>query len=292
MDDPRDGGDEPVDSGGPRAGLPVGEPEADGDGPGEPPHPALDPRARLLLRLSPLAGAPLAAALLVQGAPLADVVLLSAVLGVLPVLAVVQAMALEDLPIRKLPAYASSVASILVLAALCTAAGVAGMGWEGLGMTALPPGPLAAWSLGLTAAGLGILGAFRGLAGGLGLREHPFLRKLLPRTRAEKTAFLGVSLSAGVGEELVFRGYAIGALAPWFGVGWAVALSTVSFGVVHAYQGPIGFFRTAILGGVLAWGYLASGSLLPAVVAHTLLDILAGIVLAEKLMVPDRPSRV
>lgn len=274
------------------AEAPPGELPAGSPGQAPPAPPGLGPRARLLLRLSPLAGAPLAVALLVRGAPLWDVILLPLVLGVLPVLAVVQAMALGEVDFETIPAYVSSMVSMLVLAALCTAAGVAGVGPAALGLVALPAGPLLLWSAGLTAAGLAILVLFRMGAGALGVAEHPFLRRLLPRTHAEKTVFVGVSLSAGVGEELVFRGYAIAALAPWFGPGWAVALSTASFGVVHAYQGLLGFFRTALLGGVLAWGVLATGSLLPAMVAHTLLDLLAGIVLADRLMVPDRPSRV
>jgi len=43
------------------------------------------------------------------------------------------------------------------------------------------------------------------------------------------------------------------------------------------------FVRTSAPGALLAGGYLASGSLLPAMAAHTLLDILAGIVLVVAL---------
>lgn len=265
---------------------------AEGPEGGVPAPPVLTPRARLLLRLAPLPAVPLGVALFFLGAPLPDVLLLPLVLAVLPVLAVVQALTLRRVEIETLPAYASSAVSILLLAGICTAAAVWDRGWAAVGLTGIAWGPLAAWSAALTLAGLAILLAFRLVAGRLGLAEHPFLRQLLPRTRREKTAFVGVSLSAGIGEELVFRGYAIGALAPFLGVGGAVALSTASFGVVHAYQGLVGFFRTAVLGGVLAWGYLASGSILPAMAAHALLDVLAGIFLAERLMIPEADSGV
>lgn len=258
----------------------------------DPSPPPLDPRARLLVRVAPVPAVLLGLALFFRGAPLPDVLLLSVVLGALPVLAVAQAVALRSVRIEKMPAYASTVVSILVLAGLCAGAGLWGRDREFLGLVGMAWRPLVLWSLGLTLAGLAILAVFRAFAGRFGLGEHPFLRRLLPRTALEKTAFVGVSLAAGVGEELVFRGYAIGALAPFLGVGGAVVLSTFSFGVVHAYQGLVGFFRTALLGGVLAWGFLASGSLLPAMVAHTALDLIAGIVLADRLMVPDPPSRV
>lgn len=253
--------------------------------------PPLDPRARRLLRLAPVVAVPLGVALAVLGAPLADVLLLPLVVGVLPVLAVAQAVALRDEPIERLPAYASTVLSLAVLTALCVAAAWSrGAGF--LGLRPLPWGAFALWTAGLTAAGLATMAAFRLAAGRLGLREHPFLRHLLPRSAGEKAAFVGVSFSAGIGEELVFRGYVLGALIPVVGTAGAVVLSTISFAFAHAYQGVLGLLRTGILGAVLAWAVLASGSLLPAMAAHTLLDLLAGIVLADRLMVPDRPSRV
>jgi membrane protease YdiL (CAAX protease family) len=253
--------------------------------------PPLNPRARRLLRLAPVVAVPLGVALAVLGAPLADVLLLPLVVGVLPVLAVAQAVALRDEAIRRLPAYASTVVSLFVLTALCVAAAWSrGAGF--LGLRTLPWAAFALWTAGLTGAGLGVMGAFRLAAGRLGLRENPFLRHLLPRSAGEKAAFVGVSFSAGIGEEFVFRGYVLGALIPVVGTAGAVVLSTVSFAFAHAYQGVLGLLRTGVLGAVLAWSVLASGSLLPAMAAHTLLDLIAGIVLADRLMVPDPPSRV
>lgn len=244
-------------------------------------------RVRAVLRLAPLPAVPLAVALFFLGAPLADVVLLPLVLAVLPVLAVAQAMMLRELEVETLSAYASTVVFMVALAAVCAWAGARSVGWVGMGLVPLPAGPLLGWTAGLTAAGIGLLVLFRWAAPRVGAREHPVLRTLLPGGPAERAAFVGVSLSAGVGEELVFRGYAIGALAPWTGLAPAVVLSTLAFGVVHAYQGVLGFVRTAALGGLLAWGWLASGSLLPAMAAHTLLDLVAGLVLAERLLAPD-----
>ena len=66
----------------------------------------------------------------------------------------------------------------------------------------------------------------------------------------------------------------------------AAVVSTAVFGIMHAYQGSMGVARTTLMGGVLAWGFLASGSLWPPILAHVLIDVLAGIVLGERLLVP------
>jgi membrane protease YdiL (CAAX protease family) len=41
------------------------------------------------------------------------------------------------------------------------------------------------------------------------------------------------------------------------------------------------------MGLVLAWGFIASGSLLPAMIAHTTIDLIAGIVLGDWLLSPE-----
>ena len=56
--------------------------------------------------------------------------------------------------------------------------------------------------------------------------------------------------------------------------------------MLHVYQGTLGIFRTAVMGATLAGGFLLSGSLLPAIIAHTAIDLLAGILIADKLLLP------
>ena len=60
---------------------------------------------------------------------------------------------------------------------------------------------------------------------------------LLPSTTEERVGFLGLSVTAGLCEEFLFRGYLIWVLAPYLGWWGAAAFSRLSFGVVHAYQG-------------------------------------------------------
>jgi membrane protease YdiL (CAAX protease family) len=62
--------------------------------------------------------------------------------------------------------------------------------------------------------------------------------------------------------------------------------------VLHGYQGVLGIARTGVMGAMLAWGFLASGSLWPAIVAHAAIDMVAGLWLGERLMSPRRSPGV
>ncbi len=221
-----------------------------------------------------------------SGIGILDVVVLAILLVVLPVLSIVQLRYLEGVEIRPLPVYASSAATLVILGGGCLAVGARRGGPEAVGIVPLPPATLAAWTIGLTVGGLAVLLVFRVLAPLVGAEDSPLLRMLLPRTGRERAAFTGLSIAAGAGEELAYRGYTISLLAVVMGPVGAVALSSAVFGVLHSYQGVIGIVRTTLLGGLLAWGFLASGSLWPPMLAHAALDVLAGAVLADRLMVP------
>ncbi|HUG40278.1 MAG TPA: CPBP family intramembrane glutamic endopeptidase [Longimicrobiales bacterium] len=116
----------------------------------------------------------------------------------------------------------------------------------------------------------------------LHVRETPLIRFLLPRTGSEKIAFAGLSVSAGIAEELVFRAFLMAALlAAGATVPLTIALSVAAFAVSHAYQGMVGMIRVALLGALLTAPVLLTGSIYPAMIAHAALDLLAGLVLAD-----------
>jgi membrane protease YdiL (CAAX protease family) len=119
----------------------------------------------------------------------------------------------------------------------------------------------------------------------LGVRETPLLHQLLPRTLPERVVFAFLSLSAGVGEEVAFRGFAIPGLVLLMGSEWEAALiSSLAFGVLHGYQGWLGVVRTGAMGFVLASSFVLSGSLWPAIVAHAVLDLVSGLILGDTLL--------
>ena len=105
----------------------------------------------------------------------------------------------------------------------------------------------------------------------LGLAE-PFV----PRAREEMAPFMVLSLTAGICEEWLFRGVLTALLAGWLGVWVAVVLANVVFGLAHSYQGGAGMVKVGI-GGLVASGIVfATGSLVPAMVVHALMDVGAG----------------
>jgi membrane protease YdiL (CAAX protease family) len=110
--------------------------------------------------------------------------------------------------------------------------------------------------------------------------------RLLPASREQWRLFIAVSITAGVCEEILFRGFAIRYLSTWFSVPVAAVIASLAFGLGHTYQGPRGILITAALGGLLAAIYLLGGTLWPAMLLHAAIDANAGWIawrLAERL---------
>jgi len=100
------------------------------------------------------------------------------------------------------------------------------------------------------------------------------IRALLPRTRSELPYGAGLSINAGVVEELLFR---LGFPALVFAVtGHAVlafVAATLLFGLLHVYQGPTGIVLSTVLGVVFTYLYLVTGSILVPIALHALIDL-------------------
>lgn len=90
------------------------------------------------------------------------------------------------------------------------------------------------------------------------------------RTAPAGTLFL-VSLLAGVGEELLFRGVIQGGLSGLIGPWGGLVLASVLFGALHALT-PAYFIIATLMGGYLGWIYLSSGNLLIPILIHFLYD--------------------
>jgi membrane protease YdiL (CAAX protease family) len=215
---------------------------------------------------------------------LADAAFTGGLVVLLPLLAVAQIPLAMESRVERVPAYVASAVTVSALGAIAIALGSRRMGAGGMGLGAVGLVRLLLWTLGLIAAGGLVVVLFHLLRRSLRVAESPLLRELLPRTSTEKRFFIVLSLCAGFGEEVAFRGYALSVLSDDFGGGWgAAALTSVVFGLLHAYQGPLGIGRTALLGFVLASAVLLGGSVWPCVCAHVALDLLGGLVWGERL---------
>ena len=99
---------------------------------------------------------------------------------------------------------------------------------------------------------------------------------ILPSTRAERRAFVAVAVTAGVSEEVLYRWFLplyVRWLAPGLGAPALVAITGLAFGAVHWYQGRWGVIATTLAGVGFGAVTMATGTLLPAVIVHTLVDL-------------------
>ncbi|HEY0427018.1 MAG TPA: type II CAAX endopeptidase family protein [Pyrinomonadaceae bacterium] len=100
------------------------------------------------------------------------------------------------------------------------------------------------------------------------------IESLLPHTKNEKLWYVLVALSAGVCEEIVFRGYGLRLFESIGFTGIPLLIVTaVVFGLVHIYQGFVGVIMTAIMGAFLTLIYIQTGSLWWSIAAHIFIDL-------------------
>lgn len=102
------------------------------------------------------------------------------------------------------------------------------------------------------------------------------LRHFLPQNDSEYKKFVGVSLSAGFCEELIYRGYVFWCLSHFLPLWSTVIFSSVVFALAHSYQGISGVIRVFFVGCAFGGLYAISGSLWLPIIAHALVDVLQG----------------
>ena len=95
---------------------------------------------------------------------------------------------------------------------------------------------------------------------------------------ARVPTFAIVGLLAPFGEEVFFRGFLLAALVPIIGGLRGALVSSAIFSVAHLNVGTL--FPIFVMGMLLAWLYLRTGSIWPAFVAHAAQNLLALIFLA------------
>ena len=105
----------------------------------------------------------------------------------------------------------------------------------------------------------------------------------LPRSRRDFRLFFFTSITAGIVEEIFYRGFAIWYLTHFMPLWAAVIVSSLMFGLGHSYQGAAGMLKTGVIGLSMAVLYVVTGSIWLPIVAHALLDILQGKTISELL---------
>ncbi len=108
------------------------------------------------------------------------------------------------------------------------------------------------------------------------LNKEPGIAAISPADSRDYPLWAGLSVSAGITEELVYRGYLIVLLTPIAGFYGAAALSLICFIIAHAYQNSRGLIGVTGNGCVLTILTLLAESLWPAILLHTAIDLGSG----------------
>jgi len=108
------------------------------------------------------------------------------------------------------------------------------------------------------------------------------VRRMLPKTPTERAVWIVVSLTAGICEEVLYRGWLLSLFAATLGSVWlGLLISSIIFGFAHTYQGRNGILGTGVLGAIFGLLFICSGSLIPGQVLHAVIDLNNGLALGK-----------
>ena len=213
-------------------------------------------------------------------------------LGVLlPALALAQLPLLGIIDVGRVSIYRGSCVTILAVGGVAAVLGWLSTGELLPGLVAVSTPDLFFWTAAATGGGLALIGVSRALGQDPWGSSPGFVLRLIPRTPREKRLFASLSVVAGLGEEVAYRGYLLSTLE-LLGLGhWMAAVaSSAAFGLLHAYQGAAGILRTGLTGLVLVLPVFATGSLIPSILAHACINLIAGLVIGPKLVAESGAS--
>jgi len=105
------------------------------------------------------------------------------------------------------------------------------------------------------------------------------LKMFLPSNKPEFIAFILIAFTAGICEELLYRGWLQNLLVYGTGYVWlGLIIGAVIFGFGHAYQGKIGIVQTGIYGLIFGGVFIFTKSLIAGQVLHVIIDSVNGII--------------
>jgi uncharacterized protein len=156
-----------------------------------------------------------------------------------------------------------------------------GRDWDGLGLIAHPGRGMLAMTLLVAGLAIVLFGQLRGARRdgetlGRVLEQARHVELMLPHDSRELRLWNALAVTAGVCEEVLYRGYLFAYAAHLLPLPWALAASSVLFGLGHLYQGPRGVLATTGVGALFGIVYVLSGSLYLGMAAHALIDLHAG----------------
>lgn len=107
------------------------------------------------------------------------------------------------------------------------------------------------------------------------------LKFIIPLNWKEYRSYIFLAISAGICEEIIFRGFLISYLyhfLSWMDYGnyISVAIPSIIFSLSHLYQGWWAVVKIMFIALILGFIFLYSGSLIPVIIIHIFIDLTSG----------------
>lgn len=108
--------------------------------------------------------------------------------------------------------------------------------------------------------------------------------RIFPQHNLERLVFIGVVATVAICEEFIYRGFVQGLFTNLFQSALAgVLISAGMFSLAHLYQGKRGLISTCVVGLIFGGARAMTGSLIPGVAAHFVVDFVAAFLFPSRL---------
>jgi membrane protease YdiL (CAAX protease family) len=114
-------------------------------------------------------------------------------------------------------------------------------------------------------------------------RRRPPAMAWMPQTARQWGLYVTVCATAGLVEESTYRGVLVWIVAPWLGLVPAALLAAVAFAVAHVAQGRKAVAVIFLMALSQHWLVEFTGTLIVAMVLHTVYDLAAGVLRRRRL---------
>lgn len=109
---------------------------------------------------------------------------------------------------------------------------------------------------------------------------------MMPSTQSETRLFILFGVAAGVGWELLYRGFLLWALTPWIGMVGAVIVAAIAYALGHGSRDTKSLIGSVISSFLFTIGFAATGSLWWLILIHAALPLIG--LLAMRSLQPAR----
>lgn len=116
-------------------------------------------------------------------------------------------------------------------------------------------------------------------------QEANIVRAILPTSKQEKVQWTFVSITAGITEEILFRGFLVYCFHyafPSIPIPFLCLLQAIPFSLMHLYQGMKGVLMTLGMGVIFGLYVIVFGSIIPAIIVHILVDLTSNLIEREQ----------